>query len=115
MENEDRLEHLLKDGVITQEEYEELKARRDGTVSSKGKNVASFFLTILGIIAVLFGTCILNMGIVEGTRSKSLMSVLIVLWPLFPVVLFSWLAYKKKSKGMFLAVLFFVIIGLLIL
>ena len=97
MENKDNLEELLKKVLITQEEYEHLMEERNGKTSSPGKNIVSFILTIFAIGAVLFGTCIMNLAIVDSMKSDALTGILMVAWPLFPVALFGWIAHKTKN------------------
>ncbi len=106
MKDQEKLESLLAKGIITQEEFDHLQKQRNGEAPSLGKNILSFILTIIAIGVVMFGTCIMNIAIVEGMRSDALTGVLMVAWPLFPVVLFGWIAHKTKNAGMKWAVIF---------
>ena len=112
MKNKDNLETLFKKGLITQEEYEHLMAGRDGRTSSPGKNIVSFILTIFAIGAVLFGTCIMNLAIVDSMKSDALTGILMVAWPLFPVALFGWIAHKTKNAGIKWAVILLAVVAL---
>ena len=105
MKNQEKLESLLEKGIITQEEFDHLQRQRNGEKPSLGKNILSFILTIFAIGAVMFGTCLMNLAIVNGMRSDVLTGVLMVVWPLFPVVLFGWIAHKTKNAGMKWAVI----------
>ena len=114
MKDQEKLESLLAKGIITQEEFDHLQKQRRGEKPSLGKNILSFILTIIAIGVVLFGTCIMNLAIVEGMRSDALTGVLMVAWPLFPVVLFGWIAHKTKNAGMKWAVIFLAVGALLV-
>ena len=121
-----KLDLLLEKGIITPKEYQYL-LKSSGKVEQKkelenknevsvGGNVVSFILTIIAIIFILFGTCIMNMAILDGFhRSDAVAVVLMVAWPLFPAALFGWLAHKTKNAGMKWAVIMLVIIALLFL
>ena len=106
MKDHETLESLLKKGIITQEEFEHLQKQRNGEETAVASNVVSFILTIFAICAVLYGTCMVNLAIVEGMKLRALTGILMVAWPLFPVVLFGWIAHKTKNAGMKWAVIF---------
>ena len=114
MKDQEKLESLLAKGIIKQEEFDHLQKQRRGEKPSLGKNILSFILTIIAIGVVLFGTCIMNLAIVDGMRSQALTGVLMVAWPLFPVVLFGWIAHKTKNAGMKWAVIFLAVGALLV-
>ena len=76
---------------------------KNGKENSVAKNIVSFILTIIAIGVVLFGTCIMNLAIVD--HREFLTVPLIIAWPLFPVVLFGWIAHKTKNAGMKWAVI----------
>ncbi|MBR6412608.1 MAG: hypothetical protein IKS41_05565 [Alphaproteobacteria bacterium] len=88
---------------------------KNGKENSVTKNIVSFILTIFAIGAVLFGTCIMNLAIVDGMRSDALTGVLMIAWPLFPVVLFGWIAHKTKNDGMKWATIFLAVVALLVI
>ena len=107
-----KLDSLLEAGAITPKEYgyllkdAGLKDREKFEKREKpslGKNILSFILTIIAIGVVLFGTCIMNLAIVD--HREFLTVPLIIAWPLFPVVLFGWIAHKTKNAGMKWAVI----------
>lgn len=116
-----KLDSLLEAGAITPKEYgyllkdAGLKDREKFEKREKpslGKNILSFILTIIAIGVVLFGTCIMNLAIVDHREYLTL--PLIIAWPLFPVVLFGWIAHKTKNAGMKWAVIFLAIGALLV-
>ena len=80
--------------------------------NSPGKNIVSFILTIFAIGAVLFGTCIMNLAIVDSMKSDALTGILMVAWPLFPVALFGWIAHKTKNAGIKWAVILLAVVAL---
>ena len=82
-------------------------------VSENVKNILSFILTIIAIGLILCGTCIMNIAIVYGTSLKGLATPLMIVWPLFPLVLFGWIAHKTKNAGMEWAVIIWAIGALL--
>ena len=80
--------------------------------NSPGKNIVSFILTIFAIGAILFGTCIMNLAIVDSMKSDALTGILMVAWPLFPVALFGWIAHKTKNAGIKWAVILLAVVAL---
>lgn len=90
---------------------------------SLGKNILSFILTIIAIGAVLFGTCLLNLQILEPFEETMFMQYLvwliIIIWLVFPIFLFGRMAHKTKNAGMKWAVILFSVfligLGVLIL
>lgn len=123
----EKINTLLNKGIITKEEYDYLlQVRKTGNTNipeqyvqedeqddSIGKKIISFILTIIGIGVILFGTCWLNFGLVESSKNEWLTWILIIAWPLFPIVLFGIIAKKTKNKGMKWAVIFTLLSGLL--
>ena len=120
-----KLDILLEKGIITNAEYDYLFSKiekgkeidfsqYEEESGSVAKNILSFILTIIAIGAVMFGTCIMNIAIVEGMKSDALTLPLIIAWPLFPVVLFGWIAHKTKNAGMKWAVIFLAVGALLV-
>ena len=118
-----KLEILLEKGVITNAEYDYLFSKMEKgkeidfsqyeeKSDSVAKNILSFILTIIAIGVVLFGTCIMNLAIVDHREYLTL--PLIIAWPLFPVVLFGWIAHKTKNAGMKWAVIFLAVGALLV-
>ena len=67
------------------------------------KNIISFIFTVVAIGIIMFGTCFLNMSIVD--HNEYLIVPLIIIWPLFPLILFAWIAYKTKNAGIKWAVI----------
>lgn len=112
MKNQEKLESLLEKGIITQEEFDHLQRQRNGEKPSVAKNILSFILTIIAIGVVLYGTCIMNLAIVD--HRKYLTVPLIIAWPLFPVVLFGWIAHKTKNAGMKWAVIILAVVALFV-
>lgn len=90
--------------------------------ASLGKNILSFILTIIAIGAVLFGTCLLNLQILEpfdGVFMQYFIWIIIIIWLSFPIFLFGRMAHKTKNAGMKWAVILFSVfligLGVLIL
>ena len=108
-------ESLLEKGIIiTQEELDHLQRQRNEEESdSVVTNILSFILTVIAIGAVMYGTCLMNIAIVYGTSLKGLTTPLMIVWLLFPLVLFGWIAHKTKNAGMEWAVIIWAIGALL--
>ena len=109
-------ESLLEKGIIiTQEELDHLQRQRNEEKSdSVATNILSFILTVIAIGAVMFGTCLMNVAIVHGMSLEGLTTPLMIVWLLFPVVLFGWIAHKTKNAGMEWAVIILAIGALLV-
>jgi ABC-type multidrug transport system permease subunit len=118
------LDILLKSGIITNAEYAYLfskieKGKKidfsqyEEKSDSVAKNILSFILTVIAIGVVLFGTCIMNLAIVD--HREYLTIPLIIAWPLFPIVLFGWIAHKTKNTGMKWAVIILVVGALFVI
>ena len=115
----DKLDDLLRKGYITQKEYDVLLKELENPPKTGGSIVISVILTIFSIISVLYGTCLVNMFVIESTRSEKLIVPLSILWILSPIFLFIWRAHKTKNsttkKGIKRALTIIGIIVLLIL
>ena len=114
MKDQEKLESLSAKGIITQEELDHLQRQRNEEESdSVVTKILFFILTVIAIGLILCGTCIMNIAIVHGMSLKGLTTPLMIVWPLFPVVLFGWIAHKTKNAGMEWAVIIWAIGALL--
>ena len=76
MKEQEKLESLQAKGIITQEEFDYLQKQRRGEKISLAKNILSFILTIIAVGMIMFGTCIMNLAIVEEMKSDVLTGIL---------------------------------------
>ena len=76
------------------------------------KGLLGFFLTIVGIPAVMFGTCILNMQIYDHLGEDYIFHLYIA-WFGFPVLLFGFIAWLTKNIWVVWGMVVFVIIAVL--
>lgn len=127
------LDILLGNGIITNAEYAYLfsKIEKDkkndfsqyDEESLLGKNILSFILTIIAIGAFVFGTCLLNLQILEPVEETMFVEYLgwliFIIGLVFPIFLFGRMAHKTKNAGMKWAVILFSVfligLGVLIL
>lgn len=115
MKDQEKLESLLAKGIITQEEFDHLQRQRNEEESdSVVTKILFFILTVIAIGLILCGTCIMNIAIVYGmSLGECLTILLMIVWLLFPLVLFGWIAHKTKNAGMKWAVIIWAIGALL--
>ena len=76
------------------------------------KGFLGFFLTVIGIPAVMFGTCMLNMQIYKSLGDDSIIPLYIA-WFGFPVLLFGFIAWLTKNIWVVWGMVVFVIIAVL--
>ena len=111
MKNTDKTEDSLPVKVITQEEFDDMERE------TLFGNIVSFILSIVAIGCILFGSCIVNIYIVQSTNMLEggvSLYILIGIWLLFPVILFGWIANITKNKGVKWATILLGIITFLI-
>lgn len=114
-----KIKTMLAQGIITQAEYTYLLESKKAPRPQKQKvpvqkSIFSFFLTLLGIAAVLFGTCIFNIAITNAGKIESAVIILTFVWPLVPLILFGLIAVKTKNPGIKWGVILFGLLVLLI-
>lgn len=99
---------------INEDTVQEVSGNPESTNTSKKviKGLLGFFLTIVGIPAVMFGTCILNMQIYKSLGDDSIIPLYIV-WFGFPVLLFGFIAWLTKNIWVVWGMVVFVIIAVL--
>lgn len=73
------------------------------------KGLLGFFLTIVGIPAVMFGTCMLNMQIYKSLGDDSIIPLYIA-WFGFPVLLFGFIAWLTKNIWVVWGMLCFILV-----
>ena len=97
---------------MEENEIQDWEEESEKAVKRFAKNIISFILTIIAIVVVLFGTCLVNLAIID--HREYLTVPLLIAWPLVPLVLFGWIAYKTKNAGVFWAIIFLIAAGLFI-
>ena len=73
------------------------------------KGLLGFFLTIVGIPAVMFGTCFLNMRIYEHLGEDYIFHLYIA-WFGFPVLFFGFIAWLTKNIWVIWGLLCFILV-----
>ena len=73
------------------------------------KGLLGFFLTIVGIPAVMFGTCFLNMRIYDHLGEDYIFHLYIA-WFGFPVLLFGFIAWLTKNIWVIWGLLCFILV-----
>ena len=99
---------------INENTVQEVSGNPESTNTSKKviKGLLGFFLTIIGIPAVMFGTCILNMQIYKSLGDDSIIPLYIV-WFGFPVLLFGFIAWLTKNIWVVWGMLLFILAAIL--
>ena len=93
-----QLKELLKNGVLTQEEFDRLSCKIQTSSVSTEKNSILTILTIILIVCVLFGTCM-------PTKMRNYLDVMLsVLWVWCSFVLL--IKYRKKTYSLMVKLLF---------
>lgn len=96
---------------LAQKRQSEEKSESESPSSSRAvvKGLLGFFLTVIGIPAVMFGTCILNMQIYDHLGDNSIIPLYIV-WFGFPVLLFGFIAWLTKNIWVVWGMLCFILV-----
>ena len=96
---------------INENTVQEVSGNPESTNTSKKviKGLLGFFLTVIGIPAVMFGTCMLNMQIYKSLGDNSIIPLYIV-WFGFPVLLFGFIAWLTKNIWVVWGMVVFVLI-----
>ena len=99
---------------INENTVQEVSGNPESTNTSKKviKGLLGFFLTIIGIPAVMFGTCILNMQIYKSLGDDSIIPLYIV-WFGFPVLLFGFIAWLTKNIWVVWGMVVFILVTIL--
>ena len=99
---------------INENTVREVSGNPESTNTSKKviKGLLGFFLTVIGIPAVMFGTCMLNMQIYKSLGDDSIIPLYIA-WFGFPVLLFGFIAWLTKNIWVVWGMVVFVIIAVL--
>ena len=99
---------------INENTVQEVSGNPESTNTSKKviKGLLGFFLTVIGIPAVMFGTCMLNMQIYKSLGDDSIIPLYIA-WFGFPVLLFGFIAWLTKNIWVVWGMVVFVIIAVL--
>ena len=96
---------------LSQKRQSEEKSESESPSSSRAvvKGLLGFFLTVIGIPAVMFGTCILNMQIYDHLGDNSIIPLYIA-WFGFPVLLFGFIAWLTKNIWVIWGLLCFILV-----
>lgn len=96
---------------INENTVQEVSGNPESTNTSKKviKGLLGFFLTVIGIPAVMFGTCMLNMQIYKSLGDDSIIPLYIA-WFGFPVLLFGFIAWLTKNIWVVWGMVVFVLI-----
>ena len=96
---------------INENTVQEVSGNPESTNTSKKviKGLLGFFLTIVGIPAVMFGTCILNMQIYDHLGEDYIFHLYIA-WFGFPVLLFGFIAWLTKNIWVIWGLLCFILV-----
>ena len=99
---------------LSKKRQSEEKSESESPSSSRVvvKGLLGFFLTVIGIPAVMFGTCMLNMQIYKSLGDDSIIPLYIA-WFGFPVLLFGFIAWLTKNIWVVWGMVVFVIIAVL--
>ena len=88
---------------------EKSEAEEPSSARAVAKGFLGFFLTIIGIPAVMFGTCMLNMQIYDHLGDDSIIPLYIA-WFGFPVLLFGFIAWLTKNIWVIYGLLCFILV-----
>lgn len=96
---------------INENTVQEVSGNPESTNTSKKviKGLLGFFLTVIGIPAVMFGTCMLNMQIYKSLGDDSIIPLYIA-WFGFPVLLFGFIAWLTKNIWVIWGLLCFILV-----
>ena len=99
---------------LAQKRHSEEKSESEEPIYAKTIAIGflGFFLTVIGIPAVMFGTCMLNMQIYKSLGDDSIIPLYIA-WFGFPVLLFGFIAWLTKNIWVVWGMVVFVIIAVL--
>ena len=103
---------FMKELAEKRQSEEKSESEEPSYAKTIAKGFLGFFLTVIGIPAVMFGTCMLNMQIYKSLGDDSIIPLYIA-WFGFPVLLFGFIAWLTKNIWVVWGMVVFVIIAVL--